>query len=146
MRSRQGIFNNIDWVIVLLYFSLVIIGWISIYSAVYDENHQSIFDSTQRYGKQLIFICAATVLGLTILMIDSKFFSTFSYLFYIAGILALMAVLVVGTKISGSRSWFQFGSFGLQPSEFMKFVTCLGLAKYLSSYNVSLSKFKHIWP
>lgn len=144
MRSRKSIFNNIDWLSVFLYLILVFIGWLSIYSAVYEESHQSIFDSSQRYGKQLIWIGAACILALVILMIDSKFFSTFSYLFYGLGILALMAVLVVGTKISGSRSWFQFGSFGLQPSEFAKFITCLALAKYLTSYNVSLHRFKHI--
>lgn len=145
MRSRKSIFNNIDWLTVLLYLILVFVGWISIYSAVYDEAHHSIFDTTQRYGKQLIWIAAACVLALTILMIDSKFFSTFSYLFYGLGILSLLAVLVIGTKISGSRSWFQFGSFGLQPSEFAKFFTCLALAKYLNAFNVSLNRFKHIF-
>lgn len=144
MRSRKSIFNNIDWLTVFLYLILVFVGWINIYASVYDETHHSIFDTTQRYGKQLIWIGAACVLALTILMIDSKFFSTFSYLFYGLGILLLLAVLVIGTKISGSRSWFQFGSFGLQPSEFAKFVTCLALAKYLTTFNVSLSRFKHI--
>lgn len=145
MRNRKSIFNNIDWLSVFLYLILVFVGWINIYAAVYDESHQSIFDSTQRYGKQLIWICAALVLALAILMIDAKFFSTFSYLFYGLGILSLMAVLVIGTKISGSRSWFQIGSFGLQPSEFAKFITCLALAKYLSSYNIKLSRFKNIF-
>lgn len=145
MRNRKSIFNNIDWLSVFLYLILVFVGWINIYAAVYDESHQSIFDTTQRYGKQLIWICAALILALTILMIDAKFFSTFSYLFYGLGILSLMAVLVIGTKISGSRSWFQIGSFGLQPSEFAKFITCLALAKYLSSYNIKLSRFKNIF-
>lgn len=145
MRSRKSIFNNIDWLTVFLYLTLVLVGWVSIYSAVYDESHHSIFDTSQRYGKQLIWIVAACFLALMILMIDSKFFSTFSYLFYGLGIISLLAVLVVGTKISGSRSWFQFGSFGLQPSEFTKFITCLALAKYLTTFNVSLSRFKHIF-
>lgn len=145
MRNRKSIFNNIDWLSVFLYLILVFVGWINIYAAVYDESHQSIFDATQRYGKQLIWICAALVLALAILMIDAKFFSTFSYLFYGLGILSLMAVLVIGTKISGSRSWFQIGSFGLQPSEFAKFITCLALAKYLSGYNIKLSRFKNIF-
>jgi len=145
VRSRKSIFNNIDWLSVFLYLILVLIGWVNIYAAVYDESHQSIFDTTQRYGKQLIWICAALVLALAILMIDAKFFSTFSYLFYGLGILSLMAVLVIGTKISGSRSWFQIGSFGLQPSEFAKFITCLALAKYLSGHNIKLSRFKNIF-
>lgn len=145
MRSRKGIFYNIDWSIILMYLILVFVGWINIYAAVFDEAHQSIFDSSQRYGKQLIWIGASLVIALTILMIDSKFFSTFAYLFYILGIISLLAVLVIGTRISGSKSWFQIGTFGLQPSEFVKFITCLALAKYLSAYQVSLSKFKHLF-
>jgi len=54
----------------------------------------------------------------------------------------LIAVLFVGKEIAGSRSWFQIGSFSLQPSEFAKFATCLALAKYLSTINVDMRKFK----
>jgi rod shape determining protein RodA len=124
---------------------MVLFGWANIYSAVYDESHQSIFDFSQRYGKQLIWIFAAIVLGFIVLIIDSKFFSAFSYLFYGVSILSLIAVLVLGAKVGGSRSWFQFGSFAIQPSEFAKFATALAVAKYLSGVNITLSRFKHIF-
>lgn len=145
MRARTGTFLNIDWITVFLYLMLVIVGWLSIYSAIYDEAHRDIFDLSQRYGKQMLWIAAALVIAFTVLLIDAKLFSAFSYLLYAIGIIFLLTVLVVGTKISGSKSWFQIGGFGLQPSEFAKFTCALVLAKFLSGQNVNLRKFNSIF-
>lgn len=133
-----------DWFTVFLFLVLVFIGWINIYASLYDEEHQSIFDFSQRYGKQLIWIILAIIIAMIIMMIDSKFFSAFANLFYALSILSLIAVLLLGTTVAGSRSWFQIGSFAIQPSEFAKFTTSLALAKYLTSLNVNLSKLKHV--
>jgi rod shape determining protein RodA len=142
MRERKGILQNIDWTTILLFLTLVCIGWINIYAAVYNEDHSSIVDFSQRYGKQLIWIFAALALALVIIIIDASFFVTFGYLIYGISILSLMAVLVIGTEIAGSKSWFQFGGIAIQPAEFAKFATCLAIAKYLSTFNVSLIRFK----
>jgi rod shape determining protein RodA len=145
LRERKRLFGRVDWFTVLLFLLLVMLGWINIYAAVYDENHSSILDITQRYGKQLIWISAAVFLGLIILLIDAKFFPAFSYFFYALTRLSLLAVLVIGTEIAGSRSWFQIGSVAIQPAEFAKFATCLALARYLSNHNVSMHSIKHVF-
>ncbi len=145
MRARKGTLYNVDWITALIYLMLIIIGWINIYSAVYDESHQSIFDVSQRYGKQLIWILASLALAFAILLIDAKLFSVFSYLIYIIGILVLLGVLILGTRVSGSQSWFHIGGFSLQPSEFAKFATALALAKFLSGLNVNLRRFSTIF-
>ena len=142
MRERQGILQNIDWITVALFLALAIIGWINIYAAVYNEDHSSIFDFSQRYGKQLIWIFAALGIAFIIVAIDASFFNRFAYIIYGVSILSLMAVLVVGTEIAGSKSWFQFAGIAIQPAEFAKFATCLALAKYLSTFNVSLIKLR----
>jgi rod shape determining protein RodA len=111
---------------------------VNIYAAVYDESHRSILDISQQYGKQMIWIVASLVLILAILIIDAKFFSAFSYIIYALSILSLLAVLLVGKEVAGSKSWFQIGSFLLQPSEFAKFATCLALAKYLSDHSTDI--------
>ena len=87
MRERQRILQNIDWITVLLFLLLVFIGWINIYSAVYNEEHSNIFDFSQRYGKQLIWIFAAIGIAFIIMLIDATFFTTFSYLIYSLSIL-----------------------------------------------------------
>ncbi len=142
MRERKGIFINIDWLTVFLYLSLIFIGWINIYAAVFNEEHQSIFDFSQNYGKQLIWIISSVILALIILMIDIKFFSSFSYIIYLLSIVSLVAVLLLGKEISGSKSWFQIGSFALQPAEFAKFATCLAIARYLSVIDRKMQSLK----
>lgn len=142
MRQSKTILYNIDWVLVLLYFVLVFLGWINIYAAVYNEEHSSIFDLSQKYGKQLITIGASIVLILIILATDGSIFEKLSYPMYIATMLLLVLVLLFGREISGARSWFSFGGFSIQPSEFAKFGTALGLAKYLSTLNINIGKLK----
>ena len=136
MREPKSIFDNIDWTVVIIYVVLVFIGWMSIYAAVYNEDHRNIFDFSQKYGKQLIWIGTAFLLGIAILIIDAKFFSTFAYVIYGGVMLLLMAVLVLGKKTAGAQSWFEIGAFKIQPSEFAKFATNLALAKYLSTLNI----------
>ena len=112
MNSRSNnLLANIDWVSILLYLLLVFIGWLNIYAAVYDENHSSIFDISQKYGKQLVWIGAAFVLAFLVLLTDSKFFTTFSMVIYGIMIFLLIAVLFMGTETKGARSWFEIGDF-----------------------------------
>lgn len=139
MRERNNIFSNIDWPLTILYLLLVMMGWLNIYAAVYNEDFSSIFDITQSYGKQLIWIITSLFIALLILLTDSRFFSTFAYLIYGFLILMLLVVLGIGTTVSGSKSWFQIGGFGLQPAEFAKFATNLALAKFFSGQHVNLS-------
>jgi rod shape determining protein RodA len=142
MRRSINILNNTDWVTVGVYLVMIILGWINIYAAVYDEQHESILDLSQRYGKQLIWIIAAIALGITIFLIDTKFYSFFAYFIYAIAILLLITVLVFGEEIHGARSWFRMGSFHFQPAEFAKIATSLALAKYLSSYNLRIDSFR----
>lgn len=144
MRDEKSILNNIDWVIVLLYLLLVFAGWINIYAAVYNDEHKSVFDISQSYGKQLIWIASSIIIALIILMIDAKFIAAFSYVIYVFHILLLIAVLVVGKEIAGSKSWFQIGSFALQPAEFAKYATNLAVAKYLSTLNINIKSPKSL--
>ena len=139
MRRQRSIFQNIDWITVLLYFVMVIAGWLNIYAAVFNQQHDNIFDVTQNYGRQLMWILTALILIVFVLVIDGKFFDAFAYLVYGISIASLIAVLFLGHEVAGSKSWFRFGSFGIQPAEFAKFATALALAKYLSTMGVRFS-------
>ncbi len=142
MRNREKISGNIDWVSVTIYISLIVIGWLSIFTASAGEDVTNLFDISTRYGKQLMWIGLATVLAIVIMIIDAKFFSTFSYVFYIGLMLILIGVLFFGSTVAGSKSWFKIGGFAIQPAEFAKFATALAMAKYLSTLNVDMRKLK----
>ena len=131
MKTEKGIFYRIDLVLVILYLALVFMGWLNIYAAVYNDSHQHITDLHQKYGKQMVFIFASLVLAISILIIDPKFFSQFSYFIYGFFLLLSVVVIFAGREIAGSKSWFAIGGFGIQPAEFAKMATALALAKFL---------------
>lgn len=141
-RRTNNIFKYIEWKLIFAYLFLVLVGWISIYAAVYDGEHSSIWDFSCRYGKQMIWIAASLVIALFVLVTDPKFFSQTSYLAYAVCIIMLMIVLVVGSNTKGARSWLGIGDFGIQPSEFAKIGTALALAKFLSAINVDMNNWQ----
>ena len=142
MKTTNNIWLNLDWATVVLYLLLVILGWINIYAAVYSEDHQSIMDMGQKYGKQLIWIIAGVVLAIMVLSVDSKFYAAFAYHIYAATILLLIAVLFVGKEVNGARAWFEFGNIALQPAELGKFATNLALAKCISQFDFKIQKMR----
>ncbi len=144
MREEKGIFYRIDWLVVGLYLALVFIGWLNIYAAVYNETHNHIVDLTQKYGKQMIFIIAAMLLAMGILIIDPKFFSQFAWFIYGFFLFLLVVVIFSGREVAGSKGWFAIGGFGVQPAEFAKMATVLALAKYLGTLDVSLARFRSL--
>lgn len=141
MRSKN-IVGRIDIWLLIIYLALATIGLLSIYAAAYNEAHPHIYDLSQNYGKQLLFIGVSLVFGFAILLIDAKFFNAFAYVIYGLSILSLLLVLVVGSKISGSTSWIQFGPISFQPSELAKFGTALALAHYLGKLDTDITKLR----
>ncbi len=118
-------------------------GWANIYAAVYNEEHYIITDISQKYGKQMIWIGTAFLLALIILIIDENFYTAFAYFIFGAFLLANIAVPFLGREVKGSRSWFRFGDFGIQPAEFMKFATNIAIAKFLSNQNIKISDYRN---
>jgi len=141
--QQRSFFFNVDWVMVFIYLALCTIGWLNIHSAAYDEKHPYFMDLDTNYGKQFLYIIVAVVVGIVILLLESRFFSTLAPVFYGITVLLLILVLVKGRNVGGNQAWLSIGGgFRLQPSEFAKFATCLLLARYLSGTNVRVSETK----
>ncbi len=141
MERKGSRWLDIDWVLIALYSVLIFMGWINIYAATFNENYQSIFDMSQSYGKQMMWICTSYFLAWVILMLDPRFFSRLAYLIYGVCIALLIGVLIFGTEIKGAKSWYTFGGFSFQPSELAKFGTALALTFYLTNLNKKFSGF-----
>ncbi|MGE0078632.1 MAG: rod shape-determining protein RodA [Bacteroidales bacterium] len=139
MERRSKIIDNLDWTSIFIYILLVFMGWMNIYAAVYSEEHSSILDFSQRYGKQLVWIGFAFIIAIVVMLSDSKIYVVFSYIIYGLVIALLMSTLVFGKVVNASKSWIQIGSFGLQPAEFAKFATVLALAKLMGPYGFKLN-------
>lgn len=148
MAESKPITKNVDWIVVLIYIACLAIGWLNIYAAVYNpEAHTSMFDLSNNAGKQLMWIGTAALLIICILVIDYKFYETFSFVIYAVVIFLLVVVLFAGSNINGSRSWIKIGTFSLQPAEFSKLAVSLAISKYLSDPAISLTrKLKDYYP
>jgi rod shape determining protein RodA len=133
--------GQIDFLSLLVYIALVVIGFFAIRSAAYVEG-AGLFDFGTKYGKQIIWIGASLILVSLVFLLEAKAFQLTAYLIYGILIALLIAVLFLGTKVNGARSWFQLGAFRLQPAEFAKFGTALALAAYLSDIDVNLRNLK----
>jgi rod shape determining protein RodA len=141
--KNQSISNNLDWISVIIYFVLVVLGWLNIYSSSLSsiEGETSIFDVSQIYGKQFLFILFTIPIIFSVMAIDAKFYEKYAIIIFAISLLSLAGLFVAGKTIAGQRCWYAIGSFTLQPSEFAKAATALALAKYLSDVQVNLKDF-----
>ena len=131
MKSRRAsILSQLDWPTLMLVIALVTLGWLNIVSATAEA--EVVWDLGGKAGKQLIWMGVCAVLMTGLLAVEGEFYIRTSVLHYLLVLALLAAVLVVGKKVGGARSWFGVGSFGVQPSEFAKTATSLMVAWYLS--------------
>ena len=142
MRNNKTFFANIDWTLVTIYFCMLLFGWLNIYAANYGEGAYNLISMQDEPGKQLFWIATSCLWIFFILLLDGKFYTTFSYLIYAFMVLLLIGVLIVGKEIGGAKSWYDLGSFSMQPSEFAKVGVLLALSKYLSQLNLNLNKIE----
>ncbi len=141
---RDVLTTKLDWLTVLIYALMVLLGWLNIYAAVYDETvNSSLFDMSLNSGRQLMFIAASVVIILGILIIDVRFYEATAYLLYGLMLFLMILVLLAGKEVGGNKAWLGVGSFGIQPSEFAKFATALAVAKFIGSVNFKMNLLKH---
>lgn len=134
MRQSQSLTGNIDWVLVGLYFALMTMGVATIYSVAYDPEHPSLFDFSQMYGRQIMWVCVSLFLGFLVFLIDSDIYRKFALPIYIS-VISLLVIVLFLPPVNGARAWLGIGSMGIQPAEFAKIGTAILLARYISSLN-----------
>ena len=135
--------GKIDFIAFVLYLILVTIGLVNIYSVTSDVN-QTGFHLSTIATKQIIWIGGAALIILTVIFANVTIIDYFSYYAYIIAILLNVAVLFLGKDVNGAKSWFGFGGFGIQPSEFAKVATAMALAKFLGTYGIKFKGWKNI--
>ena len=140
---QQSVLRNLDWWTIAIYIALLSFGWLSVCGASYSYGDTDIFSLSTRSGMQIVWIGTSIMLGFVIVMLDDRFYDTFSYIIY--GLLLLLLFLTIFNphSIKGSRSWLVLGPLRLQPAEFAKFATALALAKFMSIYGYNIQQWRH---
>lgn len=141
---KDSVISRIDWMSLSLYLILVFFGLLNVYSATYDETSQSILNLNSPIGKQLFFTILSFIAGGFLLALRVKFFEQFSFPIYLLSVLSLIGLFVFGKSISGARSWYGLGGFGLQPAEFAKMATAIMLANFISQLQTNLKQFRSL--
>jgi len=137
--SKRG-GKNIDWFTIVIYSLLVGFGWLNIYAANTEPDTPFVLDSSKEYTKQLVWIGISLFTIGILLIVDSKFYVEFAYIFYAISVFLLIIVIFVGVEVNAARSWFQIGSMRFQPMEFAKVSTALAVARIMSRFQFSFVK------
>ena len=143
--SRSGnIWQHVDWITIGMFLLLALFGWLNIYGASYTFDQTSIFDFSNRAGKQFVWLMGSLVLGIILLLIDYKTYDVLAYIAYGAMLLLLLATPFLAHDIKGSMSWISLGPVSLQPAEFAKCVVALAVAKYMGRYNYKIRTWRDL--
>ena len=143
MRKNQSLTGGIDWILLAVVLLLMVMGVATVYSTAYNADHPSLFDFSQKYGKQVIWMGVSLFLGLLVFLIDSYIYRKFAVPIYLFTIALLIIVLFMPEK-NGAHSWLGIGSMGIQPAEFAKIGTAILLARFLSSTNLNRQNRKTV--
>ncbi|HTJ11446.1 MAG TPA: rod shape-determining protein RodA [Dinghuibacter sp.] len=146
--KNPTIAKGVDSLTIWLFFLIALIGVLCIFAVEYREGDnivQNLLALKKEYSKQLFYLGIYSILGVIILLTDSKIFTTMANLLYALGIVLLLATFIpgVGKAVNGSHSWIALGGgFNLQPAEFCKIFTLLALAKYISRTETHFDQFR----
>lgn len=135
MRKGESLVAHFDWALFSVYMILLIMGVATVYSTAYNEDHPNLFDFSQKYGKQMIWLGVSLFLGLMVFLIDSDIYRKFCIPIYLFT-LSLLVVVLFMPAVNGARAWLGIGTMGIQPAEFAKIGTALLLARFISNVNV----------
>ncbi|MBQ0073456.1 MAG: rod shape-determining protein RodA [Prevotella sp.] len=144
MQKEKSVIRSIDWCTIIIYLALLVFGWVSVCGASYSYGETDIFSLDTRSGMQIIWIGTSIVLATCLLLLDDRLYDTFAFAIYAALLLLLFATIFNPHEIKGSRSWLVLGPLRLQPAEFAKFATALAVAKLMSTYKFTLSKWQNL--
>lgn len=143
---RRAIYSKLNWTIIICYILLITVGWVNIYAATFSETAGSLFSLDTRSGMQFLWIGAAAIFAVTILFVLSpKIYPIISPWLSIGVMILLVAVLIFGREVNGSKSWLMVAGLGIQPSEFSKITTALLLSSAMSRYGYKLSNPKDLF-
>nr|WP_294859970.1 rod shape-determining protein RodA [uncultured Fluviicola sp.] len=135
MRREDSLTQHIDWWLLSIVVIMLGMGIANVYSAAYDPDHPNIFDFSQKYGKQIMWVGISIFLGFLVFLIDSDIYRKFAIPIYLF-CFSLLVVVLFTPPINGARAWLGIGSLGIQPAEFMKIGTAIVLSRYISTVNV----------
>lgn len=140
---ERSVRSTIDWMLIGIYVTLVIIGWLNIFAATHTPDSPTMIEWAGRSGKQLIWIITAIgLIALIMFVISPRWWEVLATPMYMGALVLLVAVIFLGVEVKGSRSWFSFGPVSFQPAEISKITTSLFLSMIMSRSGFKIRRFR----
>ena len=143
MRKISNNFFSNDFIITGIYFTMLLIGFLSIYSSQNTDGYGFLSFQNESF-KQLIWIFICLFVFFAISILEYRFIFDLAVPLYGLSLFLLVLVLFIGQEVNSHSSWFNLFGLKFQPSEFSKFSTALFLAKIFDSYSINLRNIKHV--
>lgn len=145
LRSRgYSILTKVDWGVILIWMALMGVGLLCIYASGFDEEHPHFFDAHNRSRLQAFWVGMACVIAIFVMVVESRFYNLFAGMLYFIALLLIVATLIFGSEVNGSKSWLSFGVVSLQPVEFVKVATALMLAKVTGTHTFRMQNLREL--
>lgn len=142
--TRNNIISGIDWWTIVLFLAIALFGWLNIYGASYTFDQTSLFDLSNRAGKQFLWLSIACVLGIAVLFVEGRTYEVVAYLLYAFWMVVLLITPFLAHDTKGSMSWIDLGPLKFQPAELAKMITALALAKYMGRYEYRVRSWRDL--
>jgi len=140
MLSRlKAHFNHFDWIIIAALLLLISFGLIEIYSVSLGRGSADLLN----FRKQIFFAGLGFLTLIVFSFIDYYFLRSLSRYLFFGGILLLVAVLIFGDTVRGTKGWFNFAGFGIQPVEFIKIILIVFLSDYFAFLATKVKTARH---
>ncbi len=144
-RVQRSLVQTIDWRLVGCWIALLVIGWLSVYSSSHSAEASGAFELAGRSGKQLLWMGISLVVGIVILFFVKPYvWEEFALPGWLFVVLLLGLVLIFGSEVNGSKSWFHLGPVSFQPCELSKITTSLVLAHFLRTPGFRLTRLRDL--
>lgn len=137
-KLKEKFFSRIDWMLLLFTLPIVLAGLLTM---------QAYGVASPFFGKQIIWLLISIGIFFFMSFVDVNIFKktkVLMVLFLFFNFLLLL-LLVVGHTLNGAKSWFSLGAFSFEPSDFIKIVLILVLAKYFSRRHIAIGDAKHLF-
>ncbi|MBI4721537.1 MAG: rod shape-determining protein RodA [Candidatus Stahlbacteria bacterium] len=137
MILNRNVFRDFDFVLLGLTLFLVFVGLISVYSTTYGE-------SSSIFLRQLLWVFIGLIVGIIFYLVPLRAWDAFSWVFYLASLVGVILVFVIGTGSHGAKRWIDIGGIRLQPSEIAKLGTLLFLTSFLCNKKFRITELRHL--
>lgn len=127
-------YRNIDYITIMIWFGLVSIGLIALYSSTHGPASEFLLDSVKRnFNRQMIWTIICSIGIVIALLLPVRFYQNIAYPVYGLSLLFLVLALLMGQEVNGAKSWLRIGSAQFQVSEMAKLGTLMAVAMFMSS-------------